>query len=121
LRSGFVFWQDLRRIEQALDAFRKALETVGLRQDIVNADGGHDRLVAQHLIVHREQYDPYIRHPGAQERGYFRTVLMGHSKIQKNEAGLQFVRLFEDIIPIDCFAANFEMVLGEVGTNGFSK
>ena len=29
--------------------------------------------------------------------------------------------LLEDIVPVDCFAANFKIVLGKVGTNGFSK
>ena len=29
--------------------------------------------------------------------------------------------LLEDIVPVDCFAANFKIVLGKIGTNGFSK
>jgi hypothetical protein len=62
-RSGFVLRQDLRRIEQTLDAFRKALETVGFWQDIINADRGHEGFVAQDFIVHRQQDDPHRWHP----------------------------------------------------------
>jgi hypothetical protein len=62
-RSGFVLRQYLLRIEQALDAFRKALETVGFWQDIINADRGHEGFVAQDFIVHRQQDDPHRWHP----------------------------------------------------------
>jgi hypothetical protein len=34
---------------------------------------------------------------------------------------LEFVGFFEHIISVDCFAANFKIVLGEIGANGFPK
>ena len=46
---------------------------------------------------------------------------MGHAEIQKDQTGLKVICLFEDIIPVDCFAANFKIVLGKVGANGLSK
>jgi hypothetical protein len=46
---------------------------------------------------------------------------MRHSEIQKDQTGLKVVCLLEDIVSVDCFTANFKIVLGQVGTNGFSK
>jgi hypothetical protein len=87
----------------------------------VDTNRGQERFVTQDFVIHCKEYDSHVWHPALQQGRHLHTVHVRHSKVQDNQAGLQFACFFKHIIAVYGFATNFKIAPDKVGTNGSSK